>query len=180
MKIICLVGMPGAGKGEVNKILESENIPTVVMSFVVRDEVKKRGLEPNIKNLDNVAVDLRKQFGKDVVAKRIAEKVKTINSNVVCVDGVRNIEEIDILKKVGDVTIVCIDAPEKMRFERLSKRGESRDPKNLGEFKWREQKQIGLGVDRVIEIADYKIVNDDSLEDLEKKIKKLLADIGHV
>ena len=43
MKIICLVGMPGAGKGAVGKILEKGKIPIVVMSSVVREEVKKRG-----------------------------------------------------------------------------------------------------------------------------------------
>ncbi|MBI4167925.1 MAG: AAA family ATPase [Candidatus Aenigmarchaeota archaeon] len=180
MKIICLVGMPGAGKGSVGRIFEQENIPIVVMSSIVRDEVKKRGLELNIKNLDNVAVDLREKFGKDVVAKRVAEKVKEIKSSTVCVDGIRNIEEIGVLKNAGDVVIVFVSAPEKMRFDRLSIRAEPRDPKNFEEFKWREQKQVDFGMGKVIEIADYKIVNEGSLEDLEIKVKKLLADIGHV
>lgn len=179
-KIICLVGMPGAGKGEVGKILEQERILVVVMSSVVREEVKKRGLELNIKNLDNVAADVRNKFGKDIVAKRVAEKVKKIKSDIVCVDGFRNIEEIDILKNVGGVVIVSVKAPEKTRFERLIKRGENRDPKNIEEFKWREEKQIRLGLEKVVEMADYEIVNDGSLEDLKNKVKELLANIGHV
>ncbi|MBI1972292.1 MAG: AAA family ATPase [Candidatus Aenigmarchaeota archaeon] len=180
MKIICLVGMPGAGKGEVNKVLESEDIPVVVMSSVVRDEVKNRGLELNIKNLDNVAVDLREKFGKDVVARRIAKKVKEIKSGLVCVDGIRNIEEIGILKTVGDVVIVSVSAPKKTRFGRLTKRGESRDPKNEEEFKWRERKQVDFGMAEVIEMADYEIVNDASLERLKNKVKEMLAYVGHV
>ena len=180
MKIICLVGMPGTGKGEVGKILEQEKIPIVVMSSVVREEVKKRNLALNIKNLDNVAVDLRKKFGKDVVAKRVAEKVKKIKSDLVCVDGVPNIEEIYLLKNAGDVVIVSVNAPEKTRFERLTKRGESRDPKNFEEFKWREQKQINFGIGKVIESADYEIVNNGSVENLRKKVMKILAYIGHV
>ncbi|MBI2084911.1 MAG: AAA family ATPase [Candidatus Aenigmarchaeota archaeon] len=180
MKIICLVGMPGSGKGEINKILESENIPTVVMSSIVRDEVKKRNLELNIKNLDNVAVDLREKFGKDVVAKRTAEKVKKIKSGIVCVDGVRNIEEIHALKDAGDVYIISVTAPEKIRFERLLKRNEQRDPKNIEEFKWREQKQIDFGISKVIEAANYGITNDGDLQSLRDKIIKILTDIRHV
>lgn len=180
MKIICLVGMPGAGKGEINKILESEKIPVVVMSSIVREEVKKRNLELNIKNLDNVAVDLREKFGKDVVAKRTAEKIKKIKSDIVCVDGLRNMEEITPLKDAGDVYIISVSAPEEMRFERLLKRKEQRDPKNIEEFKWREQKQIGLGISKVVEAANYDITNDGDLQSLRDKIIKILTDIRHV
>ncbi len=172
--------MPGAGKGEINKILESEKIPVVVMSSIVREEVKKRNLELNIKNLDNVAVDLREKFGKDVVAKRTAEKIKKIKSDIVCVDGLRNMEEITPLKDAGDVYIISVSAPEEMRFERLLKRKEQRDPKNIEEFKWREQKQIGLGISKVVEAANYDITNDGDLQSLRDKIIKILTDIRHV
>jgi len=180
MKIICLTGTPGAGKGEISKILKEKNIPVIVMSDVPREEVRKRGLEMNIKNLDTVALDLRKKFGRDVVAKRVAEKLKEIKSDIVCVDGFRNVEELDIIKAVGDIKIITVDAPRDVRFERLVKRGHDRDPKNIEEFEWREQKQKEIGLDKVLTMGDYRIENNDSLDELKIKVERLLADMGHV
>ncbi len=180
MKIICLVGMPGGGKGEISRILKSNGIPTVLMSDIVREEMRRRKIELNVKNLDATGIQLRKEFGSDVVAKRTVDKLRLMKDEIVCVDGVRNTEEITMLKGAGGVKIVHVDAPESVRFRRIIARNESRDAKTLEDFKWRERKQIEFGVGKVIEIADHAVYNDGSFEELRKKVEKLLADVAHV
>ncbi|MFH0890121.1 MAG: AAA family ATPase [Candidatus Aenigmatarchaeota archaeon] len=178
--IICLVGMPGAGKGEVGKILQTKGISVTTMSSVPKAEVRKRGLEMNSKNLDAVAFSLRKEFGKDIVAKRVAGMLAGVKPDVVCVDGVRNIEEIDVLKKAGNVKIVAISAPVDMRFRRQIERKDDRDPKNMEEFELRDVRSREFGMEKVIIIADYKITNNGTIKDLKTKVEKILTDIGHV
>ncbi len=180
VKIICLVGMPGGGKGETSRILKSNGIPTVLMSDIVREEMRKRGIELNVKNLDATGSELRKEFGPGIVAKRTVGKLKLMKDKIVCVDGVRNTEEITLLKDAGNVKIVHVDAPESARFKRIIARNEARDAKTFEDFKWRERKQKEFGVGKVIETADYAVDNDGSLEELRKKVEKLLADIAHV
>ncbi len=179
-KIICLVGMPGSGKGEIGKILQGEDIPVITMSSVPKAEVRKRGLEMNSKNLDAVAFSMRKESGKGVIAMRVADTLKSVKSGIVCVDGVRNIEEIHILKKAGDVKIVAISAPVGERFRRQLKRKDDRDPKNKEEFELRDAKSREFGMEKVIAIADYTISNDGTLKELKAKTEQLLADIAHV
>ncbi len=172
--------MPGAGKGEVGKILQKKGIPVITMSSVPKAEVRKRGLEMNSVNLDAVAIALRREFGKDVVAKRVAEMITDMKTDTVCVDGVRNIEEIDALRKSGPVKIVAISAPADVRFVRQIKRKDDRDPKNKEEFEMRDAKSYEFGMERVITIADYSISNDGTLNDLAGKVEKILTNIGHV
>ncbi len=180
MKIICLVGMPGAGKGEASRIIAESGAPIFVMSSVVRDEVRRRGLAVNNTALEIVGLDMRKKFGKDVVAKKTAEAVEKMDSEAVCVDGVRNAEEIETLRTVGDVTVILVEAPKSARFTRLKKRGEDRDPKNIEDFELKEKRQNEIGIERVFDMADYRIINDGTLEEFRLKVSKVLADIGHV
>ncbi len=179
-KIICLVGMPGAGKGEVGKILRDKGIPIITMSSVPKAEVLKRGLGMNSKNLDAVGFALRKEFGKDIIAKRVAEMIDGIKSDVVCVDGVRNIEEIYTLNGAGVVKIITIDAPIGVRFKRQLARKDDRDPTNKEEFELRDDKSREFGMEKVIAIADYKITNDGTINELKTNVDRILADIGHV
>ena len=179
-KIICLVGMPGAGKGEVGKILQNRGIPIITMSSIPKAEVLKRGLEMSSKNLDAVGFALRKEFGKDVIAKRVAEMIGDVKSETVCIDGVRNIEEITALKNAGKLKIIMIGAPVDARFRRQIARKDDRDPKNKEEFEMRDAKSREFGMEEVISIADYKITNDGTINELKIKVDKMLAGIGHV
>ncbi|MBI4177590.1 MAG: AAA family ATPase [Candidatus Aenigmarchaeota archaeon] len=180
MKIICLAGMPGAGKGEASRVIAGHGVPVFTMSSVVRDEVRRRGLEVNNTALEIVGIDLRKKFGRDVVAKKTAEAIKKMNSEIVCVDGVRNEEEIETLRTVGDVSVILIDAPKSARFVRLKKRGEDRDPKNIGDFELKEKRQDEIGIEKVFDMADYRVINDGTLEEFRLKVSKVLANVGHV
>jgi dephospho-CoA kinase len=62
----------------------------------------------------------------------IANKDKTKNY---VFDSLRNAREVDFLRNnVKKVFIIGIDAPQKLRFERIISRGKSSDPKTWNEF----------------------------------------------
>ena len=77
MKIIAFAGMPFSGKSEAVRIAKEKNIPVIRMGDMVWDEVKKRGLELNDKNVGTIANEMRQKHGKDIWAKKTIERVKS-------------------------------------------------------------------------------------------------------
>ena len=47
MKLVIVTGMSGAGKSGVAQAFHDVGIPVIVMGDVIREETRKRGLEPN-------------------------------------------------------------------------------------------------------------------------------------
>ena len=95
MKIVAFTGMPNSGKSVAVEIVKEYNIPVIRMGDMVWEETKRQGLELTDKNVGKVANDMRKEFGKDIWAKRTVEKIKKMSKiNYLVIDGTRNIEEV--------------------------------------------------------------------------------------
>ncbi len=177
MKIIVIVGLPGAGKDTAAGFLREKGIPFLTFSSVIKDEIKQRGIMDSLENEEVVAKDLRKKFGRDIVAKRIAEKISNLKKDYVCLVGPRNIEELEYLKDFGEIILLVIEADKKIRFERMKRRGDSRDPKTFEEFEWRENKNLELGIDKVLKTKKYPkyvIQNNGTPEELKKHVEKII------
>jgi len=69
MKLIAIVGMPGSGKTEAAKFLESLGFTRIRFGDLTDKEVEKRDLELNEENEKLVREDLRKQYGMNAYAK---------------------------------------------------------------------------------------------------------------
>ncbi|MBI2006050.1 MAG: AAA family ATPase, partial [Nitrosopumilales archaeon] len=59
--IVCLTGMPGAGKSTIANGLKSKGFDVINMGDAVRAEAKKRNLEPTGKNLGKLMLELREK-----------------------------------------------------------------------------------------------------------------------
>lgn len=181
-RIIAITGMPGAGKTEVRKIIEKKSVPVIVMRHVVEDEMRKKKIEPNNKNLRDYADKLRKKHGYDIVAKKcvplIKEKFK--KSSTVLIDGIRGPQEVALFKKQFGQRFVLISilAAPKTRFERLKKRGLPWDMKTRKEFDWRDKREISWGLGDVIKKADYIIDNEGTKKDLRKKLGRVFSKLA--
>lgn len=177
--IIGLTGTMSAGKGEVSLYLKEKGFEYHRYSEIVVEETKRRGLNITRENLQKVGNMLRGEYGDEsILSKRILKKIK---SNKVVVDGVRNSAEIRELRKTKHFYLVGIDAPQKLRFERLKKRGREGDPANFEEFKKLDDKENsglkGQEINKCLKMADFVVINDGSLEDLKKKIDNILRNI---
>ncbi|HDH07169.1 MAG TPA: flagellar hook-basal body complex protein FliE [Thermoproteales archaeon] len=161
-KLILTTGMPGAGKSLVSKAAKMLGIPVLVMGDVVREEAKKRGLEPTPQNLGLTAKLLRKEHGDDIIAKKTLEKVVLQDSKVVLVDGIRSLPELDFFRrKVKNLILIAVHASPKTRFKRLLKRGRNDDPKTWEEFCERDRRELEFGIGGVIALADIMLVNEE-------------------
>lgn len=173
MKAIAFTGMPGAGKTEAVKVAKEMGIKIISMGDEVRNEVAKRKLEPNDKNLGKIADEMRKIYGKDIWARRCLEKIG--KEDIVVIDGIRNIEEVETFRnKIKDFILVAIHASPSTRYKRMMERKREDDSKDTKILKEREKRELEWGIGNVIAMADIVVINEGDLEEFRKKIREII------
>ena len=163
--IVCLTGMPGAGKSTIANGLKEKGFEIINMGDAVRTEAKKRNLEPTGQNLGKLMLELREKNGPGAVAELIKPSIENSNSNVVVIDGIRSNDEIEVLKKSANVKLLSILASTNTRFTFLHDRARSDDPKSREIFEERDNRELGIGVGKSIESADESISNNELTKD---------------
>ncbi len=172
--IVCLTGMPGAGKSSVACFLKEKGFMVVTMGDVIREEAKRQGLEPTDVNLGKMMLKLRQDLGPGAVGQIVLQKLvrdgnnNNNSSNVVVVDGIRSVAEVEVLKKVGHVRLLAIHASQDTRFKHLRERGRADAPSDNDEFSGRDKRELSVGVSEAIALANEMISNNDlTLEQLK-------------
>jgi len=165
--IICLTGMPGAGKSTVASSLKEKGFLVITMGDVIREEAIRLNLDLNDTNLGRLMVQLREEFGPGAVAELVVKKIdSTLMSNrnggntVLIVDGIRSIAEVTVLNRVGQVRLLAIHASSRVRFVHLKERGRTDAPLAQSDFMERERRELDVGISEVIALADEVISNN--------------------
>jgi dephospho-CoA kinase len=175
--VVGVTGMPGAGKGAFRRVIQRMGYPVVIMGDEVRVEVKRRKLEPTPENLGKVMLQLREAEGPAAVAKRCIPKLQNTKERMVVVDGIRSLHEVEEFKKhFPNFTLIALHSSPKTRYQRLSRRRRSDDPKSWETFRQRDIRELSVGLGAVIATADYMIVNDGTLAQLRKKIQQVMKE----
>lgn len=178
--IIGLTGTMSSGKGEVAKYLIKKGFEYYCFSDILKEEAKKRKIEPTRKNLQKLGTDIKKdEANRGILAKKLLEMVKTDKA---VLDGVRNVDEIRELRKAKEFFLVGVNAEQKLRFLRLKKRARDGDPTNFDDFKKQDDKENkgitkGQEIDKCLKMADFTIINEGSLEKLNGEIEEILNNI---
>jgi len=173
--IVCLTGMPGAGKSTIANGLKSKGYEIINMGDAVREEAKKRNIEPSGQNLGKIMLELREKNGPGAVAELIQNKIKNSSSNVIVIDGIRSNEEIQVLRKFGTVKLLSVHASTDTRYSFLIERGRSDDPQTRDNFDERDVREIKVGISTPIALADESISNNDlSIDELIEHAYKII------
>jgi dephospho-CoA kinase len=187
-KIICIVGMAGAGKTLVSDELVKKGFLYLRFGQITLDKVIKEGLEPNEANEKKIREDFRRQYGMAAFAILNIPKLDELlkKSNVV-VDGLYSWSEYKILKeKYGDsMYVVAVFAPPKLRYERLLNRGRANDnklrfrPFTKDQAKDRDFAEIeNIEKGGPIAMADFTIINTGTIGEIKEKVNEVLFAIG--
>lgn len=177
MKLIAFVGMPASGKGEAARIVREMGYPVVNMGDVIREEVKREGLAPTDGNLGAAGTRLRREEGMAAVARRCVLKLRALDADLAVVDGVRNKEEVELFKHEfgDDFLLINIEATDRMRLERVKKRGRDDDKLMDREtLRIRDERELGWGLGESIQRADLTITNNGTLDEIREKVRKVM------
>lgn len=166
--IICLTGMPGAGKSTVANSLKDKGFLVITMGDVIREEALRLNLDLNDTNLGKLMIKMRNEIGPGAIAELVIKKIKAEvgstgsgNPTVVVVDGVRSIAEIKVLKRIGDVRLLAIHASADIRFVHIKERRRTDAPLAQNDFQERDRRELDVGISEAIALADEAISNNN-------------------
>jgi dephospho-CoA kinase len=179
IKVIGTVGQNGSGKDEVLKYLNAKyNIPFLATGDVVRELAAHEGLEPTRENLGKISNRYFHEFGYGYFVKLIAAKIRQSDWEIAGISGVRSPEDVTNLKEIFGTDFILIHVyitNPQVRFDRMVKRGQGRDPQSYEQFLRQdnaEENQFSLK--EVESQADYPLSNDGTQDDLHREIDKLV------
>jgi dephospho-CoA kinase len=179
MKVIGVTGMPGSGKSVVSRVGESLGMNIVRMGDVIREEALQRNQDSG-----KVALDLRKEHGKFVVAERCINQIKISEnqanmdkntSNFYLIEGIRSPYEVHRFKQeFKDFKVISIHSKPKTRYQRLRRRKRFDDSPLISNLQTRDQRELKFGIGEVIANSDYMVINEGSLKKLKNKVRSIL------
>ena len=179
MRVMAIVGMAGAGKSEVARVFEAKGFTCIRFGDVTDEELRKQDLPVNEENERRMREMLREKYGMAAYAILNLTKLDVaLKSGPVAIDGLYSWEEYTALKEYYGVSflVVAVWASPEVRYGRLAVRPVR--PLTEEEAFSRDQAEI-LRINKggPIAMADYTILNEDSLKDLEKDIGRIIKKV---
>lgn len=172
-----LTGPNAAGKGVTAEHLVSRHgYCFVSLSDVLREEARRRGLEPVRGVLIPLGNELRRERGAGVLAEMAADGL----APPALVDSIRNPEEVATLRRLlPGFVLVGVTADVPTRFERSLARRRPGDPDTLADFVRREEEEnsrdpAAQQLAATVALADATLDNSGSLEELHAAVDALL------
>ena len=181
MHIIGITGTLGAGKGTLVEYLKTKGFHHVAVSDTfLANEALRRGLTADRITRRNIANEYRAK-GPTKLMEAVYETARPFieNKEKIVIEPQHTEAEVLFIKAKGGI-VFAIDADLEIRYERIKKRGGSKDNVSFEEFKEEQKREMrssdpnknNLG-DAIL-CADIKLINNKSLEDLHVQIDNAL------
>lgn len=149
-----------------------------IKSYQISDELKEIANEKWIsierKNLILLSRKLSVKYWDWYLAERICKKV---DDKIIVLSGMRQLWQIEYLKNNTKLLLIWIDAPEKIRFNRVKSRWKIWDPTTFKDFLKLENMDNNQWVQKTNEclsLTKYVLSNEGTIEEYELKIREIL------
>lgn len=184
MIVIGITGTNGAGKGTVVEYLIKKK---GFVHYSVRDylinKINEKKLPINRESMVLVANKLREEFGPSFIVEQLYEKALKTGNNCI-IESIRTPGEAEFLKNKTSFVLLAVDAESKIRYERIKSRNSETDQITYKKFKETEDAEMRnadafkQNLAACIAMADYKINNDSTVEDLYQKAEEIITKIS--
>ena len=178
--IIGITGTIGAGKGTVVEYLkETKGFAHYSVRDFLMEEIARRGLPPDRNSTREVGNDLRLVHGPSYLMEVAYARALEVGGDAL-IESVRGLKEAEFLRSAG-AFLLAVDADRKLRYERITERGLSTDHVDFDTWVAQEEAELastdpsGMNVIGVMRMADARIENDGTLEELHAKVDEVLA-----
>jgi len=182
--ILGLTGTFAAGKDAVAEYLKQKGFLFTSLSDLIREESVRQNRPIDRDTLRVVANEMRGKFGAEYFAKLAIQKIKESGAKNALVVSIRNAGEATELKKNSDFKLIAIDAPIELRYRRAIARKSEKDSISFETFKAQENEEMNsqkvneMQIGTILKMADFTIINDGTMEELNIKTKNMLAELN--
>lgn len=179
--ILGLTGTFAAGKDAAAEYLKEKGFFHTSLSDLVREECVRQNRPIDRDTCRIIANETRAKFGAGYFTKLAMQKIKNSSAPNALVVSIRNLGEVEELKKNPNFKLLAIDAPIKLRYERAIARKSEKDKVPFETFEAQEneemtsQKSNEMQIGTILKMADFTIQNIGTLEELYEKIDEILA-----
>lgn len=178
MRLLAIVGMPGAGKSEASQFFREKGYPVLRFGDATDVGLKALGLTKNETNERMYREKIRQELGMAAMAIKIEPRIREIShEQLIILDGMMSWEEFIFLRdKFPEIKILHIYASPVIRYKRL----QVRNVRSLAEeeAKSRDIAEIeNLNKGGPIAIADFMVNNDGDKQGLFKELELTLKNI---
>ena len=181
--LLGITGTDGSGKGTVvDYLVQEKGFVHYSARALWVEEIERRGIENNRATMRLVANELRGLHGHDYLVTYYVQKMAVENPARAIIESIRATAEVKTLKAHGGI-LIAVDADQQLRYERIQARKSSSDHITFAEFVENETLEMndpdpnGMQKAAVIQMADYTITNNGTLEELHANVEKVLAEI---
>ncbi len=178
--IISVVGHPASGKDTVADYIGTKGFVKFSSSNFIRKDMQTLGIPEDRTSMNRFVSEMRLKFGNSYPAQEI---INVMEGDTV-IAGFRNTAEIKKFQDTfnGEFKVIAVEAPIDTRFGWAKERGRIGDDITLEHFTKEEEIEKGHHsgsheVDKVIQMADFTIINNGTKEDLFKKIDDILLEL---
>ncbi len=181
MVTIGITGTLGAGKGTVVEYLvKKKGFTHYSVRGLLREELEKRKLPVNRDTLTAIANTLRAKNGPAYLVEQLILRARDAKNNCI-IESIRTPGEVEILRKHKNFYLLAVDADTRLRYKRIRSRNSETDQVSYHKFLQNEEREMHStdpnkqNLAACIHLADYIIVNNGSLANLQRSIEDFLT-----